>query len=79
MTSIQIIDSDGDMRDANDVSAWDSVENCLADIKQGLANGLNSANYMPWRIVDWDSADIVEDMEVLTTVKGIYLTLDTTE
>ena len=77
MTTIRIIDCDGDVRSANDNDSWLDLGDCLADIHKGLANNdCDGTSWLPWKVVDYDSARDTNGMTVLSVINDVLITVD---
>lgn len=70
MGDIRILDCENDARSCNDNWDWDTVAECMEDLKRGLLGTCETTDYMPWRIVNYTSADSPELMPTLVRITG---------
>jgi hypothetical protein len=68
---LRLIDKDGDTIDANGDSEWHSFEDCMKDLEQSFLNGDMSTSYIPFKFVDWDSADKTDEMDVYSIINSV--------
>jgi hypothetical protein len=72
-----ILDCENDVREANDESMWDTIDQCMNDIKVGMLDNGDDNSYLPWKIVHWDESKNKTEMLVHTRIKrvtrGIHL------
>jgi len=76
MTTIRIVDCDGDTRTAADETEFSSPDKALKCIQEGIKNGTDSIEYLPWKVVDYDSAEQVDEMLTYVTIHDIQLDFD---
>jgi hypothetical protein len=75
---LRLIDKDGDTVDANGENEWRSFEDCTADLEAAFLSGEASTSYMPFKFVDYDSADRTDEMDVYSIINSASVDFKTT-
>jgi hypothetical protein len=69
--SFIILDVDNDRREAAGNDYWDTIQECMHDIKEGVAEHGDDPEFLPWRIVIYDEDKTPNDMFVQVRIKAI--------
>lgn len=77
MPTFRLVDCDGDTRSANNENDFTDLAHCIREIKEGLKEGQEGVSYLPWKLVDYDSAEDVEEMTVLGIITDIEFNIVT--
>lgn len=72
----KLLDCDNDSRQSNDETRWETVEDCLNELRDYLANNLDEICYLPWRIVDYEEDENISycDMETVHSIDEVQVT-----
>jgi hypothetical protein len=71
-----LIDRENDRREANKESSWDNVEDCKSDIVEGIKEGSEEKDYLPWRIVLFEPGKDNSDMNVHSKIMDVVTQIE---
>lgn len=66
-----LVDKDYDQREANGDTEWNTAEECQAAIVEGIVQETEEIDYLPWRILIYESSKDRSDMNVHSKITNV--------